>query len=85
MEIKDIKDLELVKSALENYVSNAEEAVKILKNSKEIRDSKVHQSIAESTEYNISRGKDLIEELDREIIDVVREKVINKIRSGDVI
>lgn len=79
MKINEIKDLELIKNALENYIPNAERTVKILNN------SNLPQSIIETTEYNIRRGKELIEELNNEIFGAVKEKVESKIDNGEVI
>ncbi|QUH22208.1 hypothetical protein [Alkaliphilus sp. B6464] len=79
MQIKNLKDLMLVKIALESHVSNAEKGILTIK------ESGLPQSVIESVEENIIRGKELIKELNIEFNEQLKQKVAKGIENGDVI
>lgn len=79
MEIKELKDLEILKNALENYIKNSDESVEVMKK------SNMPQSMVEGFEKNFERSKELLDEVTKEFYGTVDNKVKEKFKNGDVV
>ncbi len=69
MIINKLHDLEVVKNALDNYVSNGEKMISSIKT------LKTPEIIIEDVEKNIIRGKELLIEVENEFKIALNEKV----------
>lgn len=76
MEFKEITDLELLSSALKNYISNAEIALK------ELTGSSLPKSMIEGLEKDIFRGKEILENLNNEL-NINMYKKVKKLIADD--